>query len=214
MSQSRGPRKKKAELPTTVLRGEVFVHRYLWNTYEHFAAEGKQAHKGSALPNVAALLTLYFAFEGFLNCLGGHAYPDTWQRERAIFTGGKYPGTLGKLNYLAEQLGVLLDRGKRPYQTLTELDERRDAFVHPRVEQILREVRVPDPSWLPSVEPLILAMATPSFIRRAGKDVETVADKLQAAAIDQHGPTIIYGDRAFRGSVWYQYNWMPPPIGG
>jgi hypothetical protein len=213
MSRSRTPR-KKAELPTTVLRGEVFVHRYLWHAYEHFAAEGKRAPDGPALPNVAALLMLYFAFEGFLNCLGSQAYPDTWQRERAFFTGGKYPGTLGKLDYLAEQLGLPLDRGKRPYQTLKELDERRDAFVHPRIEQILREVKVPNPDWMPSVEPLILSIAEPAFVRRAGKYVEGIADTLQAAAIEQHGSTVIYGDRAFRGSVWYQYNWLPSPIDG
>jgi hypothetical protein len=213
MVEPRTPSKRKADVPTAEIRGEFFVHRYLWLAYMHFSDRQSTPVTGSAFPNMAALLTLYFALEGFLNYLGARVCPEAWQDERRFFSGGDYPGTLGKLDYLANELGVQLDRGSRPYQSLRELDKRRDALVHPRVENISRTVQLPDPNYMPPIEPSVFAIAEDGWLKLAGEDVESIADLLHHAAYKELGPGVIYGGPAFRGSVGYQTAVLPPPIG-
>ena len=55
-------------------------------------------------------LMSFFAFEGLLNHVGEELFAETWDQERTFFLGPEYQGTLGKFDYLANELGLELGK--------------------------------------------------------------------------------------------------------
>jgi hypothetical protein len=43
----------------------------------------------------------------------------TWKNERTFFNSGKYHGTLGKFQYLADLASHKVETSRRPYQTVS-----------------------------------------------------------------------------------------------
>ena len=160
---------------------------------------------------LSSTLFVYLAFEAFLNDLGARICPDAWERERETFNrGGEYRGTLGKCDYLLRQCGLAFDRGKRPYQTLVELDRRRDLLVHGRpfsMDQAIEYVEPKQPRWK---QPPIEALFDGRFLERAAEDVERLCDAMHAAArplAEQLG-VALDGDHAFYGIVHQHRAWV------
>src|SRR5690606_33857575 len=111
------------------LTGEHFTHRYLWHCSLTLDAQASREEGGSAAFELAALLFVYLAFEAYLNYLGPRVCPEEWKDERKSFgaeSKNRFRGTLGKLRLVADRTGLVLDTGTRPYQTIAELDRRRD----------------------------------------------------------------------------------------
>jgi len=184
------------------ITGEHYTHRYLWHAAETLAEKGHSIEDGGGVLLMAATLFAYFALESYLNYIGPIACPDEWSRERQFFGGDggdPYKGTLGKLHLLSDRLHVSLDRGRRPYQTVALLDQRRDAVVHGRPERINVEVTFKDPRFLESADPAIYAFADEDFLRQVFQDLETVGDSIQLAAQQQLGEHTVWSPRAFRG---------------
>ncbi len=160
---------------------------------------------------LASTLFVYLAFEAFLNDLGARICPEVWANERATFaSSGAYHGTLGKFDYLLKTCGLAFDRGTRPYQTLTELDTRRDILVHGRtfsMDQVIEYVEPKQPRWK---QPPLQALVDPEFLKRAAADVEQVCDALHFAArpLAKQMGAPVDGDRAFYGPIHRHWAWV------
>ncbi|MGD0993490.1 MAG: hypothetical protein ABR998_13575 [Gemmatimonadales bacterium] len=186
------------------ITGEHFTHRYLWSVAQTLGSQASAAEEGQGVLRLAEMLFTYLAFEAYLNYLGARLCPQEWANEREFFGSGQFHGTVGKAEYLAHQLSVDLAPGKRPLQTVVELDRRRDKLVHGRTESLDREVTFKDPAELSSVEPEIHTLADEKFLGRALEDVEVCCDALHAAAIAKVGLRALLAQRAFVGMIAHQ----------
>jgi len=192
--------KKKARVT-----GEIYNHRLLWHAAQCLYDAATREELGSAHRTLAAMLFVYTALEGYLNDIGSRFRPDTWANEREFFGRGQYHGTLGKLDYLLDELGLTADRGIRPYQTVKTLDTHRDGLIHPRTEIVDWIIEYTDPEKVPlRKEPELYGYEDPAFVGRALEDVEEICDLIQAAVTERLGEARVPGRRAFVGSIWIQ----------
>jgi hypothetical protein len=188
------------------ITGEHYTHRYLWHAAQTLAVKGRADETGGVLL-MAATIFAYFAFEAYLNYIGPIVCPDEWLRERAYFGGEggeQYRGTLGKAWLLTDRLGLKRDRSRRPYQTLVDLDTRRDAVVHGRTEQFDVAVAFKDPQRIKRVDPVIYEFADETFVARVLEDVESIGDTIQRAAQEKLGEADIWSPRAFLGIMGHK----------
>jgi hypothetical protein len=81
---------------------------------------------------MAGMLMAYFTFEAYLNLVGPRLDREAWRDEREFFNKAPYRGTHGKLRRICEKLGIHVNSGKRPYQTIRELKRLRDFLAHGR----------------------------------------------------------------------------------
>jgi hypothetical protein len=187
------------------ITGEIYTHRLLWHVAACLKAQGDNAEEGATNQFLGSLAFVYFALEAFLNDLGARVAPDEWANERETFGHGEYRGTIGKLDFLSERLAVVVDRGRRPYQTVVELEVRRDAMVHGRTEVVDHVIKYRDASRVPArKDPDLFQLVVGGFLDRAIADVEELCDRLQAAAQTLHGEHEIGSPRAFIGMMWHQ----------
>jgi hypothetical protein len=150
------------------------------------------------------MLFVYLAFEAYLNYLGPRVCPNEWADERTYFGGDggeRYRGTLGKLHRLADEAGVVLEKGRRPYQTVVELDRRRDRLVHGRHEEFDYVVEFKDPKYIPDPEPQIYGLADSASLARAMTDVSAICDELHKRCQELAGEHAISGGAAFVGMI-------------
>jgi len=196
------------------LSGEIYNHRLLWQTAEYLFDQGTSSEDGGHHHLLASQLFVYLAFEGFCNSLGGLVAPSVWVNERTFFAQGNFRGTEGKVEFLAQELGIPLDKGSRPYQTFTELERRRDYMVHSRPELVDCVVEARTAAELPrSKVPELFAYSDPSFGRRVFDDIGALADQLQTAAQAKLGDGMVWTHKAFVGMMWHQggtITQMPP----
>ena len=186
------------------ITGEHFTHRYLWLAAVELRERGRSEEKGNGILIMAAMLFVYLAFEAYLNDVGLRLYPEMWGDEKSTFRTGDYRGTLGKAEYLRSALKLDFARGRRPFQTIVELDRRRDRLVHGHTEVLDREVRFSDPRQLDSVRAEVEGFSDSTFLARAFEDTEAFCDTLQAAAQAVRGHGTIWSPRAFRGMTMHQ----------
>jgi hypothetical protein len=183
-----------------ILQAEFYTHRTMWDYAQTLRELTGIETQNSASLNLAALILLYFALEGYLNYLLEAAFPDTWNQERTFFSKSPYNGALGKLRYLREQLGIVSDKGDRPNHTVKRLTRLRHSIVHPRVEKQEKQVVFSDPRRLKDLESKLLCEANEKFLATAFDDVEQICDQLQAEALRQCKRGI-YGPKAFVGII-------------
>jgi hypothetical protein len=186
------------------LSGEHYTHRYVWAAAETLRERGREDLDGNAVLIIASALFVYFAVEGYANDAGVRLFPDIWEREREFFAGDQFQGTLGKLEFLATELGVAVDKGRRPWQTLKTLEAHRHRLVHARTQMIDREVRFLHPRQLEAADADFYALADEDFLDRAVNDAESLCDALQAAARAKFGNRRVPLPRAFRGMLGQQ----------
>lgn len=187
------------------IEAEHLAHRLLWLGAE--TLDGQRDEGAAApFPAMASLLFVYLALEAFLNDLGTRIRPEIWRDERKFF-GRKWRGTLGKLNYLAGELGLELPTDRRPYQSIKELDHRRNRLVHPRTSRFSRKVMTSDPANYFERNPLVTDLDDREFFARAREDVSQICNGLLARA-----PSFVkdaLGEDAFYGSIDRQTTWLP-----
>ncbi len=203
MSEDRKWHKKKL----TRFEEVVYTHRRLWLAATQLAEHGDEKPLHNWYGYLASQLLSFFAIEGLLNYILQELRGDVWNREREFFAGPEYRGTLGKFDYLAEELGVDVDKSRRPYQSLKKLANRRNDMVHPRTEiaEGTREMSVAD---IGRAHPLI-QNSSQDNTRRIRGDLETLGDQLFAAA-KTHGLRVTGESGAFSGTVEsYSYDDLP-----
>lgn len=167
----------------------------MWQTAKRFLEAGLAEPKGSFYPLLAAVVFVYFSFEAYLNTALRAVARETWKDERRFFAGGKYRGTLGKFQYLAELASFQVEKSRRPYQTVRELAEARDFLGHARVEEfdlIVPVERLDQPRPYPS---MLDTYSEPKFVKRAIDDVEKLSDGLHRALVEKFGQ-LLFGSAA------------------
>lgn len=133
--------------------GEAYPHRTLWICAKTLFKTARNESKGAKYPDMAACLMAYFAYEAYLNLLISRLDKDTWEKERAFFSKGKYQGIEGKLRWISEKCGAFTwDKGDRPYQTIAKMAKLRDRMAHGKPYQFsstTEHSEDEEPDWWP-----------------------------------------------------------------
>lgn len=176
----------------------MYSHRRLWLVASQLTGQADENPLHSWYGYLAAQLLSFFAMEGLLNHIGEELRGDVWKDERSFFASSGYQGTLGKFDYLAEELGVEVDRSRRPYQSLKQLATLRNDMVHPRTVTAVGTKRM---SFADAGKPSPLIQASSQgHTRQIRDDLEKLADQLFAAA-RTNGLKDVGGSGAFSGTV-------------
>ena len=183
------------------VHGEHYTWRSLWVGASTLQERGRLDESGSWWATLSAMLLAYTALEAYLNYLGPSLCPGEWTNEKAFFSKGKYRGTLGKLALLLDRCGLPWDPSRQPWQTLKEINKRRDLIAHPRNEHWDEEIAFLSPGDLRSRDSAFYALVDEKFVDRAMAAIEAVCDPLHVAAarILEGGPA--FGPSAFHGMV-------------
>jgi hypothetical protein len=164
----------------TVYSGEVFTHRVLWKTAREMKEHAEAHADGRFFYSIAAMLIARLTLEAYANFLLHVLHPDAYQRERELF--GSCTGA--KLAWIHEQLGVTLDPGRRPYQTLRVMDKFRDRVVHGKPDVYAGEdhhaaERESSPMEMRELQRDV----APESLARAFEDVGAIAAQLHPDAL-------------------------------
>ena len=119
-------------------------------------------------------------------------------QEPQFFSTGQYQGPLGKVHYLADNLGVAINRGKRPFQTIKRLFLWRDSVVHGRVERISREVSFTEPAQLKPLNSELMTSFSKTWASHVFDDAKALCTELQRSAYNQR-TTGVHVPEAFSG---------------
>lgn len=183
---------------------ELITFRSLWHAAGVLREAGEKDDSNGFWSLMAATVLVYTAYEGFTNDLIERLYPDVWKKERTFFQSGKYRGTLGKTQFLADQLGVSLKRARRPYCTVAELQSWRNDLVHPRTVRLKGTARADTYARQPqrAAPVAFVKMRRPTFVPRSFEDVSALADVLLEAAAKEHWTEVRdLGESAFLGPL-------------
>ncbi len=124
----------------------------------------------------------YFAYEAYLNLVGPRIDAESWKDEREFFSKAPYKGTQGKLRSICEKIGIEVDHGRRPYQTIRNLGRLRDFLAHGKLDAYAFEMDVgkgKDPDMFRDLQ--IYKMVNRENADRALKDTEELIEFLHAA---------------------------------
>ena len=122
------------------------------------------------------MLMAYFAIEAYANFLLDVMDPALFAAEKEKFGGGLE----GKIEWAYGLAGLKLDKGKRPYQTLSALTELRQRVVHAKPNRYEKRLEGVDPDALPMFEPGELERrVTPAEWRRALDAVSEICEALR-----------------------------------
>ena len=127
---------------------------------------------------MSCLIVCAFKHEAFINHLGYALIPnwDEFERERHY----------DKQNEIATKLGTSIDKGCRPFQTLHDLFDARDALAHGKPDLLIHDSRFESGACeeLRRRKPLTKweSLCTIPFAQRAYDDTEEIAKSLWTAA--------------------------------
>lgn len=176
--------------------GRFFSHQELWYDLQdvlRMIEADEQPRRGLF---AAAIMMTYACLEAHANFLGEQLFPAVWAAEKTA--SATIRGTLTKVQFLAHELNVPLDRSRAPYSILKQLKRRRDQFAHPRIEIRSHRITVAEANRLRPIQSEYDRLLTRSFAGRAVQAVVETANKLQAAAHQQYSHKI-FGPNAFVG---------------
>jgi hypothetical protein len=170
----------------------------LWGVLADLREELVQDPRSLQCVGVAALLVAHNCFEVYLNYAGEVLLPHVWANERRSFGSEPHRGVMGKCHRLADELSVTLDRGRRPYRGVRQLQVWRNRVVHPKVERMERIVSFADTTYLKNLQTQFFQQVTLKFVDSVTADVESLCDLIQTAAHRQH-PRKFLGPGSFKG---------------
>ena len=182
--------------------GEHITFRSIWHAALIVRECGEVDGRNGFWSLMAAMVLAYTAYEGFTNDLIERLYPDIWKSERKHFGCGRYRGTIGKTQFLADRLHVRLKRDGRPYNTVAELHNWRNDLVHPQTVRLKGRMRADAYSKKPRRgAPIAFAkLQRPLFVPRCFVDVAALGDiLLEAAARENWERVRDLGESAFSG---------------
>jgi hypothetical protein len=123
----------------------------------------------------------FHSLEGYLNFVGDKIAPELWADERETF---KKTGLFGKLTAICERCSISVpDKGRRPYATVAELRNLRDAMAHPKTRKVRGRIEFvegkPPPLFAKSY---LASLVSHEKTLRARDDVKQIADHIHQAA--------------------------------
>lgn len=111
---------------------EIYTHEHLWRSGEALLRAAGKQKEGSYYHLLPALLMSFLAYEAFINFCGYVALPHLWNDEKTNFKG---KGIEAKLETIIGELkSFIWEKGKRPYQTIKNLESFRDLVAHGKVQ--------------------------------------------------------------------------------
>jgi hypothetical protein len=137
----------------------------------------KERKAGYHYETLASIIVAAFKFEAFLNHLGFLIIPFWTSIERLPHK--------NKLEILTKHLDVKVDRGNRPFQTLTELFQARDGIAHGKHEFLqVESIKDGLPNELEADQPKTRweTICTLEFAEQACEDTERIAEILWEAS--------------------------------
>jgi hypothetical protein len=165
------------------VEADSLTFKILW------AAVKQQVQAAESFPNKAkfhylsGLFLTFLTVEAYANHLGELLFYDEWQDERHTFRrGGTYPGSLGKIRFLADRCGMPFDVGAPPYSTIKELKSLRDTIAHGRTDRIREIITVPEGGRPPLLTPAWHNKVTSDFLSLCMKDSKALIEQLNSAA--------------------------------
>jgi len=182
------------------VQNEHRTFRSLWVAAKRLHIDAEADSPPNTWRLVGATICAASAMEGFLNDLGSRIAPAEFADERTYFSGPKHRGTLGKLKFLAERVGLALDWGRRPLQSLRELDGIRNSLVHPRTVYGIEDWsdEIPQLPWPPA----IVSIEKDGAVSRMMQDLNAFGEELLATAKNKFEYELRdYGERSFEGAL-------------
>jgi hypothetical protein len=144
---------------------------------------GTRQNDGYFYELMSCLVIAAFKHEAFINHLGYALLPNWHELERERHS--------DKQNAILKELGLSIDIGRRPFQTLHDLFDARDSLAHGKPELLTHDTvvvtksreqmrrRIPLTKWE--------SLCTLKFAKRAYDDTEEIADLLwTSAGFDLH----------------------------
>jgi hypothetical protein len=177
--------------------GEEYLHMAAWavvlRQFEHAAA----VPCGSLYDRLVAMVFAFHSLEGFLNFVGDKIAPQVWANEREVF---KDSGFAGKLADIYERCDISVpEKGRRPYSTIIELEELRNAMAHPKTvktQDTMKFVEGKQPPYF--AKSYLEKVVTIENALRAHHDVKQIADEIHKAAHAKF-PHVDLGSHALEG---------------
>jgi len=118
---------------------EVLSYAEHWHTAKCLLDRAKSEKQGSYHQHLACITFIAFTLEGFLNHIGEQIF-KTWVDLEQL-------NVRGKLNVVAEKLGIDVDYGVLPWQIVPELVAFRNKVAHSKNERLFEEVVVPQDKY-------------------------------------------------------------------
>lgn len=163
------------------IAGQFFTHQHLWNCAKALLSQPETKSPTDGYFATAGMLMAYFAYEAYLNLVGPRIDTEAWKNERDFFSKLPYKGTQGKLQRICEKIGIEVDCGKRPYQTIRDLGRLRNFLAHGKLDTYAFEIDVEkgkEPDMFRDVQ--IYKMVNRENADRALKDTEEFIEYLHA----------------------------------
>ncbi len=166
--------KEKSSMPKylTVYDVESKTYALLFSTAWHLLDTAENVKEGSLLNLQTGTVFFAFAFEAYLNHVGDDELKFWAEIDRISYD--------SKLTVLSEHLGFEVDKSRRPFQTIRELFDLRNAFAHGRTKKLEQKKVVtngkPDnnATWRLFPEEQL----TTEIVRRYHDDVESAVETI------------------------------------
>jgi len=182
------------------IAGQGFTHQYLWNCAEALLTQTETKSPTDGYFATSGMLMAYFAYEAYLNLVGPRIDAEAWKDERDFFSKPPYKGTQGKLRRICEKIGIKVDHGKRPYQTIRNLGRLRDFLAHGKLDAYAFEMDVgkgKDPDMFRELQ--IYKMVNRDNADRALKDTEEFIEFLHASVTAKRvGDQTLFNGKALK----------------
>jgi hypothetical protein len=157
---------------TKVADVECITYELLWLSARHQLLAAKSHPEKAGYFRLAFMILTYMTIEGYVNHVGEILFPEVWKNEQQYFSRGKkYPGSLGKIRFIAHKVGMHISETDRPFVTVKELKRVRDTLAHARTERFTKEIEIPKGSLANLVTPKIFELLSDELQNRAIIDV-------------------------------------------
>jgi len=119
----------------------------MYQTIEHALKAARESNEGRYFNCMIAMVFSAFCLEAYFNHLGDLIVKD-WGKNERNYTPDE------KLELLTFTLGIQIDKGRRPYQTMKEIFHFRDGIAHAKTQSLNNETIqiVNENPYLPQTE--------------------------------------------------------------
>jgi hypothetical protein len=180
--------KLKNEDKISIKKGRnIRAYAEFWHTSWVLLEHGKKVKKGSFHQFMASLVFSAFSLEAYLNHLGPKVYLSWKNLERL--------NPYEKLEVIAEKIGLDIDYGKRPWQTMKKLFSFRNLIAHGKTTKKSQEITMPLKKYSEKIFNENLLTEWEEFSTE--KNAERTRDDIKKIVNLLHDTSGIIGERPF-----------------
>jgi hypothetical protein len=136
---------------------------------------------------LGSIILSAFAFEGYLNYMGRGLFTSSWDSfERSL-------STEAKTILLADRIGLTLEEGRRPLQTIKALIKFRNSTAHLKPAVLEKESLTDDFKGFDSIKSDVEKFCTEANAKRCIEDVKEMMQLLYSHSGRRSGHPLIFG---------------------